>query len=280
MQWIDEFISRKHGKKKIEYIHPGMELALKSTYGVIVYQEQVMQISKELSGFSGGQADYLRKAIGKKIPEALAKLKTDFIEGAVKKSGADRDSMEKFWKQLEEFAAYCFNKAHAACYAMIAYWTAYLKANYPSAFMAALMTSDYNDTDRLAIEMNECRQMGIEVLPPDVNESFVGTGAVEEIIRAREKDGQFTSMEDFLKKINVGVVNKKALESLAKTGAMDKFGDRSVLVSNLETMVKYANKVQKERASGQTDLFGGSDGNSDMIPHLTLHEHIGYRRSR
>jgi DNA polymerase-3 subunit alpha len=291
MQWIDEFIARKHGNKKIEYIHPGMEPALKSTYGVIVYQEQVMQISKELSGFSGGQADYLRKAIGKKIPEALAKLKTDFIEGAIKKSGADRRSMEKFWKQLEEFAAYCFNKAHAACYAMIAYWTAYLKANYPTAFMAALMTSDYDDTDRLAIEMNECRQMGIEVLLPDVNESFVefavvpgknqirygmnaiknvGTGAVEEIIRAREKDGEFSSLEDFLKKVNVGIVNKKALESLAKTGAMDKFGDRNVLVSNLETMVKYANKIQKERASGQTDLFGGSNGNSDMIPRLTL----------
>ena len=178
MQFIDDFIARKNGEKKITYMHPKMEMALHNTYGVLVYQEQVMQISRDLCGFTGGQSDTLRKGIAKKIPEVLAKMKVDFIEGAIKQSGADRKQMELFWKQLEDFAAYCFNKSHAACYAMIAYWTAYLKAHYPAAFMAALMTSDFDDTDRLAIEISECKHMGIRVLPPDVNESFHEFGVV------------------------------------------------------------------------------------------------------
>ncbi|HSE61746.1 MAG TPA: DNA polymerase III subunit alpha, partial [Candidatus Saccharimonadales bacterium] len=152
MQFIDGFINRKHGREKITYMHPLMKNALESTYGVLVYQEQVMQISKELSGFTGGQADTLRKAIGKKKIDVMQKMKVDFIAGAVK-NGASEPEMEKFWKQLEDFAAYCFNKSHAACYGLIAYWTAYLKAHYPAAFMAALMTSDQDDTDRLAIEI-------------------------------------------------------------------------------------------------------------------------------
>src|SRR6266404_9660445 len=187
-----------------------MKNALENTYGVIVYQEQVMQISKDLCGFSGGQADTLRKGIGKKIPEVLAKMKTQFIEGGVKHSNADRKMMERLWAQLEEFAAYCFNKVHSACYGLIAYQTAYLKAHYPDAFMAALMTSDYDNTDRLAIEITECKHMGLVVLPPDINESFhefgiipgqnkirfgldavknVGHGAAEEILRARQAAG-------------------------------------------------------------------------------------------
>jgi DNA polymerase-3 subunit alpha len=170
MQWIDDFIARKHGLKKIEYLHPIMKNALENTYGVIVYQEQVMQISKEMCGFTGGQADTLRKGISKKIPEVLDKLKNEFIEGAVITVGADRRMMEKFWQQLMDFAAYCFNKVHSACYGLIAYQTAYLKANYPVAYMAALMTSDYDNIDRLAIEITECKKMGIQVLPPDVNE--------------------------------------------------------------------------------------------------------------
>lgn len=294
MQWIDDFIARKHGHKKITYLHPKMEAALHSTYGVIVYQEQVMQISKELSGFSGGQADTLRKAIGKKIPEVLAKLKNDFIEGAVQTSGAEQGMMEKFWAQLEDFAAYCFNKAHAACYAMIAYWTAYLKAHYPSAFMAALMTSDFDDIDRLAIEINECRKMGITVLPPDVQHSFVefaivgddskkdnirfglsaiknvGAGAVEEILRAREIDGSFKSLEDFLSKVSIRVVNRKTVESLIKSGALDSLGDRSVMLHNVDTLVAYASRVQKDKASGQTDLFGNIADVQQLAPKLAL----------
>ena len=173
MQFIGEFIARKHGERKITYLHPGLENSLKSTYGILVYQEQFMQISKEWAGFTGGQADTLRKAVGKKKIDLMKKVKPEFVEGAMKHSGASREVAEKFWDQLEEFANYCFNKSHAACYGLISYWTAYLKAHYPDAFMAALMTSDADDIDRLAIEISECRHMGIEVMLPDVNESYV-----------------------------------------------------------------------------------------------------------
>ena len=292
MQWIDDFISRKHGKKKIQYTHPAMKNALETTYGVMVYQEQVMQISKEVCGFTGGQADTLRKAIGKKIPEVMKKMKKDFIEGAIQKVGADRKLMENFWEQLEEFAAYCFNKAHAACYAMIAYQTAYLKAHYPAAFMAALMTSDNDNIDRLAIEISECRHVGIEVLPPDVNESFkefavvpgkkqirfglqaiknVGINAVEEIIRAREDDGLFQSIEDFVSKVNIRTVNRKNMESLIKCGAFDSLGNRLQLLENLDLIMAYAAKLQKEAALGQVDLFGNSTDASTRST-LTLAE--------
>ena len=276
MQFIDDFIGRKHGTRQIDYPHASMENALRNTYGVLVYQEQVMQIAKEVCGFSGGEADTLRKAIGKKSVELMAKMKDKMIEGGEKHSGIDRALMERFWKQLEDFAAYCFNKSHAACYGMIAYQTAYLKAHYPSAFMAALMTSDYDDTDRLAIEITECKHMGIEVLPPDVNESFVefavvpetgqirfgmnaiknvGTGAVEEILRAREA-GPFESLEDFFAKVSPRSVNRKAIESLIKAGAFDRFGERPHLLHNIDVLLAYANRIQKDLNSGQTDLFG------------------------
>jgi len=299
MQFIDSFIRRKHGEENIEYLHPKMENALSSTYGILVYQEQFMQISKDLAGFTGGQADTLRKAVGKKIMAMMKKVKPEFIEGAIKHSDADRALMEKFWAQLEEFANYCFNKSHAACYGLIAYQTAYLKAHYPAAFMAALMTSDYDDIDRLAIEITECQHMGIDVLPPDVNESFVefavvrdeenpdnrkapirfgmnaiknvGTHAVEEILRAREMDGSFKDIEDFLGKVNVRIANRKTLESLVKAGAFDRFGSRSELLHNMETMLAYAQRLQKEASSGQTDLFGNLlEEDAHMKPKLAL----------
>ena len=277
MQFIDSFIKRKHGEEPITYLHPGMENSLQNTYGILVYQEQFMQISKEWCGFTGGQADTLRKAVGKKKIDLMQKVKPEFVEGAVKVGGATAAIAETFWEQLEEFANYCFNKSHAACYGLIAYWTAYLKAHYPDAFMAALMTSDQDDTERLAIEMTECKHMGIDVLNPDVNESFVefavvpgenkirfgmaavkgvGVGAVEEILRARALDGGFSSIEDFAKKVSTAKFNRKAWESLIKTGAFDAFGDRSHLLFNLDTIQAFASKVQKEAASGQTDLFG------------------------
>ncbi len=292
MQFIDDFIARKHGHKKIEYFHPKMKSALENTYGVLVYQEQVMQISKDLCGFTGGQADTLRKGIAKKIPEVLAKMKVQFIEGAVKHSNATESDMERFWKQLEDFAAYCFNKSHAACYALIAYQTAYLKAHYPEAFMAALMTSDYDDIDRLAIEVTECSHMNIEVLPPDVNESFVefavvpktkqirfgmsaiknvGIGAVEELLVAREA-GQFTSIEDFFERVHPRVVNRKVMESLIKSGAFDRFGERSFLLHNMDVMLAYATKEHKRRASGQTDLFGMTSDEGTAKVLLSLQE--------
>ena len=281
MQWIDDFIARKHGRRKIEYLHPLMASALRNTYGVIVYQEQVMQISKDLCGFSGGQADTLRKGIAKKIPSVLAKMKKEFIDGAVKHSKADRRIMEKFWAQLEEFAAYCFNKVHSSGYAMIAYQTAYLKAHYPDAFMAALMTSDYDNIDRLAIEIAECKAMGIEVLAPDVNESFhefgvvpgkkqirfgldavknVGYGAAEEILVAREKHGKFKTLSDFCKYVNPQVVNRKGLESLIKAGALDCLGERVELLNNIENILAYAQRLHRDEAAGQVGLFGEAEG--------------------
>lgn len=284
MQWIDDYINRKQGRTEITYLDPAMEDALKSTYGIIVYQEQVMQISRELAGFTGGQSDTLRKGIGKKIPEVLAKLKTDFIEGSIKTSNIDRGVVEELWRNLEDFAAYCFNKSHAACYGLIAYQTAYLKAHYPDAFLAAVMTSDEGNTDRLAIEIAECNSSGIKVLPPDVNESFhefaiikdkstirfgmdavknVGHGAVAEIIRARKKGGQFKDITDFVKRVNYGNVNRKAWESLIKAGAFDKFGSRGTLLNSLDDILFVASKVQKEMESGQTDLFGSIESGSE-----------------
>ena len=276
MQFIDSFIRRKHGEEEITYLHPGMKNSLKNTYGILVYQEQFMQISKEWCGFTGGQADTLRKAVGKKKIDLMKKVKPEFIEGAVKVGGATKEIAETFWTQLEEFANYCFNKSHAACYGLIAYWTAYLKAHYPDAFMAALMTSDHDDTDRLAIEITECKHMGIDVLSPDVNESFVefavvpnenkirfgmsavkgvGVGAVEEVLRARE-EGAFLSVEDFAKRVSTSKFNRKAWESLIKSGAFDDMGDRSDLLFNLDSITAFASKLQKEAASGQTNLFG------------------------
>lgn len=291
MQWIDDFIARKHGLRKIEYLHPAMKPALESTYGVIVTQEQVMQISKEMCGFTGGQADTLRKAIGKKIPEVMAKMKNEFIEGGIKTVGADRRLMEKFWGQLEDFAAYCFNKAHSACYGLIAYQTAFLKAHYPDAFMAALMTSDYDNIDRLAIEIAECKHMGIDVLLPDLNESYhefsvipgenkirygldaiknVGHGAAEEILRAREEaGGKFNDLNQYCQLVSHRIVNRKSLESLIKAGSFDSFSDRGLLVGNIDNILNLSVKLQKDSSSGQVDLF--SDGQSQaMAPRLTL----------
>ena len=290
MQFIDSFIKRKHSREKITYLHEKMEPALKSTYGILVYQEQFMQISKDLAGFTGGQADTLRKAVGKKKIDLMKKIKPDLIEGAIKHSGADRDMMETFWAQLEEFANYCFNKSHAACYGLIAYWTAYLKANFPNAFMAALMTSDYDDTDRLAIEINECKHMGIDVLAPDVNQSFVefavvpedgsirfgmagvkgvGVSAVEAILEAR-KDGEFKSIEDFARRVPTSKFNRKSWEALIKSGGFDKYGDRADLLASIDTIIAYASKLQKEELSGQADLFGGMANHEDLTIGLDI----------
>ena len=291
MQFIDSFIRRKHGEEEITYLHSGMKNSLKNTYGILVYQEQFMQISKEWCGFTGGQADTLRKAVGKKKIDLMKKVKPEFVEGAVKVGGATKEIAETFWTQLEEFANYCFNKSHAACYGLIAYWTAYLKAHYPDAFMAALMTSDHDDTDRLAIEITECKHMGISVLSPDVNESFVefavvpnenkirfgmsavkgvGVGAVEEVLRARE-DGPFTSVEDFARRVSTSKFNRKAWESLIKSGAFDDMGNRSDLLFNLDSITSFASKLQKEAASGQTNLFGMLGGDDAASVQSTLH---------
>lgn len=289
----DSFIKRKNKLEDVVYPHRLMEPALKNTFGVLVYQEQVMQISRDVCGFSGGEADTLRKAIGKKKLDVMEKMRIDFIRGAVK-NGVDETLIEKFWQDLLGFADYCFNKSHSACYGLISYQTAYLKAHYPAAFMAALMTSDFDDTDRLAIEITECKHMGIEVLPPDVNESFVefavvpgkkpkirfgmaaiknvGKGAVEAILEARDKDGAFDSLESFLERVNTTVVNRKAIESLVKAGAFDQFGDRSTLLHNMDIIIAYGQRLHKQQQLGQTDLFGSLDSKHTAVarPQLAL----------
>ena len=246
-----------------------------------------------MCGFTGGQADTLRKAIGKKQRETMAKMKRAFIDGMVEQSKVPKSFANKFWAQLEAFADYCFNKSHSACYGLIAYQTAYLKAHYPEAFMAALMTSDYDNIDRLAIEISECNNMGIKVLSPNVNESFVefsvvpgkqeirfgmaaiknvGTAAVEEILRAREEKA-FSSIEDFFSRVNSRIVNRKSIDSLIKAGAFDTWGSRTMLLHNVETLLAFANRIQKEKASGQTDLFGSLvESTQEATPMLNLVE--------
>lgn len=290
----DKFIARKNGQEKVVYEHPLMKKALGSTYGVLVYQEQVMRIARDMCGFSGGQADTLRKAIGKKKLDLMAKMKLEFVDGMIKNSGVAQDFAEKFWKDLEGFADYAFNKSHSACYGLISYQTAYLKAHHTNAFMAALMTSDYDDTDRLAIEIKECQHMGIDVLAPDINESFlefavvpgknqirfglnaiknVGSGAAEEIVRARDKNGKFTSLADFFNAVNSHIVNRKTIESLIKSGGFDDFGDRQFLLDNVDTMLSFGLKSQKDENSGQTDIFGAqTDEHPSLKPELTLGE--------
>lgn len=293
----DKFIARKNGLEKVVYEHPLMKKALGGTYGVLVYQEQVMRIARDMCGFTGGQADTLRKAIGKKKLDLMAKMKIEFVDGMIKNSGVTRDFAEKFWKDLEGFADYAFNKSHSACYGLISFQTAYLKAHHTNAFMAALMTSDYDDTDRLAIEIKECQHIGIDVLPPDINESFlefavvpgkeqirfglnavknVGSGAAEEIVRARESNGRFKSLSDFFNAIDSHIVNRKTVESLIKAGGFDEFGDRQFLLDNVDSLLSFGIKSQKDQNSGQTDIFGAQTKDSlVMKPELNLGEPSG-----
>jgi DNA polymerase III subunit alpha len=276
MAELPRYIAGKHNPDNISYLHASLEPILRQTYGVMVYQEQIIAMLQLAAGYTPGEADLVRKAIGKKKRDIMQAEEPKFIKGCLKQ-GLTKAGAQKLWALIQPFADYSFNKSHAACYALISYQTAYLKAHYPAAFMAALMTSDFDNTDRLAIEISECKKMGIEVLPPDVNQSFVefavvpgsqqirfgmaaiknvGTGAVEEILRARATDGRFDSLVDFLSKVNTRIVNRKALESLIKAGAFDSFDDRGLLLSNIDVLLAYASRLQKALASGQTDLFG------------------------
>jgi DNA polymerase-3 subunit alpha len=242
-----------------------------------------MQVSKDMAGFTGGEADTLRKAMGKKIAELMAKMKVKFIDGSVE-NGVDRPIAEQIFKQFEEFAAYGFNKSHAACYAMIAYQTAYLKAHYPECFMAALMNSDIGNIDRITIEVEECRRMGMDVLPPDVNQSFAGFGVVKEdlekgkstirfglqgikglgedvantIVRERKDNGPYKDITDFASRIPGKAFNKKSLEVLIKSGALDRFGERNELLFNLDNLLEFHRRIESEAASGQNSLFADS----------------------
>ena len=279
MQNIDTFIRRKHGREQVRYIHPKVEDALKETYGVIVYQEQVMQISKDLAGFTGGQADTLRKAMGKKIASMMAEMRDKFIDGVVV-NGESKELGKKIFAQFEEFAQYGFVKAHAACYAMIAYQTAYLKAHYSSPYMAALMTSEQENLDKLSDAINECAVLGIDVVPPDVNESYanfavaadkqairfgldaiknLGRNTVEAIIKTRKAKGPFKDLNDFLCRLPDGTANKKSLEALIKAGALDSLADRGRMLAGLEAMARFSAARAAESRSGQNSLFGDTE---------------------
>ncbi len=285
MQFIDSFIRRKHGKEEITYEHNLMENAFRETYGIPVYQEQVMQVSKDMAGFTGGKADTLRKAMGKKIVELMAKMRIEFIDGAVEK-GVKKEIAEQVFQKLEDFAAYGFNKSHAACYAMIAYRTAYLKAHYPPEFMAAVMNSDINSIDRITIEVEECKRMGIDVLAPDVNESYPGFAVVPEsgnirwglaaiknfgyeigkaIQRERKENGPYEDLADFVSRVPSKYFNKKALESLIKAGALDRFADRGQLAANMDQLLLLNKQAQKDKEQNQVSMF-------DFAPDVAEHK--------
>lgn len=313
MEYIPTYIDRKFGREKIEYDHPLMEKYLDSTYGITVFQEQVMLLSRELAGFTRGQSDSLRKAMGKKKFDLMAKLKEKFIEGCLNNpkftepcteiGKKPEELIDKIWKDWEAFASYAFNKSHSVCYAFIAYQTGYLKANFPAEFMAANLSRNLSDADEVSKLMEECRRAKINVLGPDVNESFrkftvndkddvrfglaaikgVGEGAVEEIIKEREANGHFKSIYDFVERVPLGSVNKKNIESLALAGAFDNIeGIRreQFFVENngllfLDHIIKYGNMYQQDQASSQNSLFGESSEISISKPEIPKAENWG-----
>jgi DNA polymerase III subunit alpha len=271
---IDDFIQRKHGKAAVAYLLPELEPILKETYGIIVYQEQVMQIASAIAGFSLGNADLLRRAMGKKKPEVMAEQRETFLKGAIER-GFDQKKAEELFELMAYFAGYGFNKSHSAAYALIAYWTAYLKAHYARAYMAALLTSEVQNTDKVIRYINESREMGISILSPDVNESYrdfrvvdehirfglaavknVGDNAIEAIIAAREEGGPFSSLFEFCQRVSLKVVNRRVIESLIKCGAFATTGEtRAQMMACLDDYLESGQKRQRDREDGQISMF-------------------------
>jgi DNA polymerase-3 subunit alpha len=277
MQFIPDYIAGKHKRKKVEYLHPKLKPILESTYGVGIYQEQLMQIARELAGFSLSEADILRKAVGKKIRSLLVEQKEKLINGMIK-NNIEKRIAEKIWEWILPFASYGFNRSHSCAYALIAYQTAYLKVNYPVEFMAALLTSEKVDVERIGFLIEEVKRMGIEVLSPELNESWrnftvvpgknqirfgllaiknVGENIVEAIVKERKVGGPFQSIEDFVTRINSKNFNKKSLESLIKAGVFDKFAERNLLLFNIERLLEFSRENQKQKFDGQRGLFDG-----------------------
>ncbi len=282
MEMIPEYIERKRDPSKVKYLDPRLEDILDMSYGIITYQDDVMMIAIKLAGYDWGEADKLRKAMGKKIPEEMAKQKNKFFEGALE-GGMKKETVVELWKQIEPFAAYGFNKAHACSYGMVAYQTAYLKANFPEEYMAAVLSCESHDLDKVAVNVHECETMGIEVLPPDVNESFKSFGVVTEanqprirfglgavknvgdhitevIILERKENGKYADLEDFLTRVRDKDLNKKSVESLIKSGAMDCFGERNILLGNVERILTFSKEIGAIQLSQQSSLFGGALG--------------------
>lgn len=286
----DHYIERKHGRERVEYIHPLMERSLSDTYGIMLYQEQIMQLARELAGYSLGEADLLRKAMGKKIPEEMAKQRVRFISGCIERGISERAAGEIF-SQMETFARYGFNRSHSVAYAMVSYQTAYLKAHYPVEFMAALMSNEAGDTDKILKDLNECRKQNMEILPPDINESTasfsvsgnairyglsavkgIGDKAVELIIAERKRGGKFKTIDDFVSRIDS--LNKRVLESLIKCGAFDGMGEsRRGLFEMLEGLLKRS----KTKDNGQLSLFGSSSTKRE-VPEWPINQKLSFER--
>ncbi|WP_198264072.1 DNA polymerase III subunit alpha [sulfur-oxidizing endosymbiont of Gigantopelta aegis] len=273
---VDDFIDRKHGRQKVEYPHPSLEPILQPTYGTILYQEQVMQISQVLAGYTLGGADLLRRAMGKKKPEVMAEQRSIFEDGSVE-NGVDKDIARHIFDQMEKFAAYGFNKSHSAAYALVSYQTLWLKTHYVEAFMAAVLSADMDNTEKVVVVIEECRDDEIKVITPNVNLSEykftvsetdevvyglgaikgVGEGAIESIVEAREKDGEYKDFQDFCNRVDLRRCNKRVMETLAKAGALDVFGlSRATLFNAIPEATKAADQFSKAQAVGQDDLFG------------------------
>jgi len=274
MDLIPDFIARKHGRVKITYEHPAMEKFTRESYGIMVYQEQIMQVASEMGGFTMGEADTLRRAMGKKDRDLMAAQRAKFIAGCADRS-TEKKTAERVWELMEKFAGYGFNKSHAAAYALVAYQTAYFKANYPVEFMAALLTSEMGDTDKIVKYIEECRAMGLEVQPPDVNVSAVqfsvagetirfglaaiknvGEAAMESILRTRKLDGPFQGLEDFCVRVDLRLVNRRVIESLIKAGAFDSLGlTRAHLLATTDAALEAGQRQQRDKAEGQGSFF-------------------------
>jgi len=302
MSLIPDYIQRKEKKTKIEYIHPSLEPILKNTYGIMVFQEQLMQIAQKLAGFSLAEADVLRKAVGKKIESLLVAQRDKFIDGAIK-NNVKKEVALKVWDWILPFANYGFNKSHSVCYATIAYQTAYLKAHYPVEFMSALLTSEKADTERIGFLIDECKKMDIGVLAPDINESFrnfsvipgvnkirfgllaiknVGENIVDSIIAERKANGPYQSISDFIARIDCKVINKKSMESFIRAGVFDRFAERNQLLYSLDRILECSREKQKNVLSGQKSLFGGKNFNSDIVldsaPPATKSEKLNWEK--
>src|SRR5258706_3044692 len=314
MASIPEYVARKRDPSKVTYFVPGLEKILDMSYGIITYQDDVLLMAIQLAGYNWEEADKFRKAIGKKIVSEMEAQHTKFVEGCVTYSGIDRDKAEELFKQIETFAAYGFNKAHAASYGIVAYWTAYIKAHYPVEYMTALMSVEAGDTDKIVTAISECEKLGIRVLPPDVNDSLtdftvitlpeqswlpegrardtgqairfglsaiknVGTAAISSILEAR-KNGSFKSFTDFLHRVDLQKVNKRVAESLIKAGALDRFGNRAQLLAALPIIRDQSVKIQKGKSNKQVELFADSANINDAtdrlpdIPEMLLDEKL------
>jgi len=285
MKNIPEYIARKHREKPVVYMHPKMEEFLKESYGILVYQEDIMFTALTLAGYTWKTVDKLRKAIGKKIPAEMAKQHEVFVEGCKKHSKMSETQAEKIWGLFEPFQGYGFNKAHAASYGKVAYQTAYMKANFPAIYMSAVLTADSGDIEKIGETINECKRMDIPVLPPDINESFegfsvvgkpgesdrirfglttiknFGEGIAKSIIDERKKSGRFKSLGNFLERIKNKNLNKKSLESLIKGGALDAFGERGQMMANIENLLDF-NKERSGELANQVSLFGAGSGSA------------------